>query len=59
MDFYRVKHILDYHQFADIINKLSFHNLNLNKTMRNIVVINSADLLKIEKRTEILLLATF
>ena len=31
MDFYRVKHNLGYHQFADIINKLSFHNLNFYK----------------------------
>ena len=30
-DFYRVKHNLGYHQFADIIKKLSFDNLNFNK----------------------------
>ena len=44
MDFYRVKHNLGYRQFADIINKLSFDNLNFDKNYAKY------GLLKIEKR---------
>ena len=60
---YRLKHNLGYLQFADIINRLSFHNLNFDKNfvkycckkLKEIYV----GLLKTEKRTDVLLLATF
>ena len=60
---YRPKHNLGYQQFVDIINRLSFHNLNFDenfvkycyKKLKKIYV----GLLKIEKITDVLLLATF
>ena len=60
---YRLKNNLGYQQFADIINRLSLHNLNFDKNfvkycckkLKEIYV----GLLKTEKRTDILLLATF
>ena len=60
---YRLKNNVGYQQFADIINRLSFHNLNFDKNfvkycckkLKEIYV----GLLKTEKRTDILLLATF
>ena len=60
---YRLKHNLGYQQFADIINRLSFHNLNFDKNfvkycckkLKEIYV----GLLKTEKITDVLLLATF
>ena len=54
MDGYRVKHILSYQQLADIINKLSFHNLNCHKNFVKYYFKkfkeNYVDLLKIKKR---------
>ena len=54
MDGYRVKHILSYQQLADIINKLSFHNLNCDKNFVKYyfkkLKENYVDLLKIKKR---------
>ena len=63
MDAYRVKHNLGYQQFADFVSKLSFRDLKFDKNfvkycckkLKEIYV----GLLKTEKRTDILLLATF
>ena len=63
MDAYRVKHKLSYQQFASIINKLSFHNLNFDKNFVKYycerLKKNYVGLLKIGKRTEALLLLNF
>ena len=63
MDGYRLKHNLGYQQFADIINRLPFHNLNFDKNFVKICCKKLKEfhvgLLKTEKRTDVLLLATF
>ena len=60
---YRLKHSLGYQQFADIINRLSFHILNFDKNFVKYCCKKFKDifvgLLKTEKRTDVLLLATF
>ena len=54
MDSYRVKHNLSYLKLADIINKLYFHNLNLDKNSVKYyckkLEENYTDLLKIESK---------
>ena len=60
---YRLKHNLGYQQFADSINRLSFHNMNFDKNFvkyccKKLKEID-VGLLKTEKRTDVLLLATF
>ena len=63
MDGYSVKYNLSYQQFADIINILSFQSLNFDKNFVKYyckkLKENYAGLFKIEKRAEMLLLATF